>query len=185
MAAAHEGPGCVPVREVLATLATFCPAATLSCCYLVLLLACQTVFSAQPAATHMPAACGARLVCCSRRRIRLGEFGDLRFPYPLDRHAPGLQPDAAFQRLAAVVKRHHDAAASTARRPRVVIARRQRTRILANADALQARLAAAGLHASVVDFGAMSFDAQVCRLTRWLLPPFFQTYAMFYCKADT
>jgi hypothetical protein len=91
----------------------------------------------------------------------MGEFGDLRFPYPLDRSAPGLQPDPAFQRLAAAVKQHHGVAASTMLQPRVVIAQRQRTRILANAGDLQVRLAAAGLRAAVVDFGAMSFEAQV------------------------
>ena len=91
----------------------------------------------------------------------MGEFGDLRFPYPLDRPAPQLQPDPAFQRLAAVVKRSHGAAASAVPQPRVVIARRQRTRILANAGELQVRLAAAGLNAAIVDFAAMSFKDQV------------------------
>ena len=91
----------------------------------------------------------------------MGEFGDLRFPYPLDRAAPHLQPDPAFQRLAAVVKRSHGAAATAVLEPRVVIARRQRTRILANAGELQVRLAAAGINAAVVDFGAMSFESQV------------------------
>lgn len=95
----------------------------------------------------------------------MGEFGDLRFPYPLDRHAPRLQPDAAFQRLAELVKRRFGLAGGTLQQPRVVIARRQRTRILANADALQARLLAAGIETSVVDFGAMSFEAQVSSLS--------------------
>lgn len=98
------------------------------------------------------------------RHIRLGEHGDLRFPYPLDRRAPTLQPDAAFQRLAAVVKRHHSRQQSPMPRSLVVIARRRHTRILANAVELQSRLSTAGVRADILDFGSMSFGAQVAAM---------------------
>lgn len=95
------------------------------------------------------------------RHIRLGEYGDLRFPYPLDCRAPKLQPDAAFQRLAAVVKRHHGRQQNPTPGTQVVIVRRLHTRILANAAELQSRLSTAGVRADILEFGSMSFGAQV------------------------
>ncbi len=97
----------------------------------------------------------------SGRHIRLGEFGDLRFPYPLDQHAASLPPDAAFQRLAALTKQHFGLAAGPARQPKVVIARRRHTRILANASQLLARLQEVGFQPSIVDFAGMTLEEQV------------------------
>ena len=46
-------------------------------------------------------------------------------------------------------------------RPKVVIAKRRVTRVLADAAELRQSLEAAGMEASVVDFGAISFAEQV------------------------
>ena len=37
--------------------------------------------------------------------LRLGEYGDLRFPYHLLKHEMGLAPDPVFQHLADIAKR--------------------------------------------------------------------------------
>ena len=50
--------------------------------------------------------------------------------------------------------------------PKVVIAKRRRTRVLANAEQVQAVLEQAGMQPSIVDFGALSFEAQVRRQMR-------------------
>lgn len=52
-------------------------------------------------------------------------------------------------------------AAAPALRPKVLIAQRRLTRVLEDAPQLAERLNAAGMEASIVDFGAMSFDEQV------------------------
>ena len=67
-----------------------------------------------------------------------------------------------FQRLAELAKGAAGVpAAAPAARPKVLIAQRRRTRVLADAPQLAERLNAAGMEASVVNFGAMSFVEQV------------------------
>ena len=54
-----------------------------------------------------------------------------------------------------------------ASRPKVVIALRRHTRVLANAAELAAALMAAGMEATVVEFGFMTFAEQARRSAAW------------------
>ena len=74
----------------------------------------------------------------------------------------GLAVDPTLVRLADLAKAAAglDSAAPAAR-PKVVIAQRRHTRVLSNATSLAAALVAAGMEASVQEFGSMTFAEQV------------------------
>lgn len=120
------------------------------------------------------------------QRIRMGEFGTfdhrfvqqlpfdlrreaqvsgaraLRFPYHLKKMQLELQPDGALMRLAALVRQKANLDPNAfATRPHVVIVRRQKTRVLQDAEALRATLSTAGMTATILPAGTMNFKQQV------------------------
>ena len=106
------------------------------------------------------------------RSLRMGEYGDLRFPYHLLKHEVGLAPDPVFRRLADLAKRHVGVPPNQpAQRPKVVLAQRRHTRVLMDSAELQQRLEAAGIEATIVEFATMTFAQQACRPFRCPLPP--------------
>ena len=74
----------------------------------------------------------------------------------------GLPIDPTLARLADLAKAAAGLErAAPASRPKVVIAQRCHTRVLANAADLAATLVSAGMEASVQEFGTMTFTEQV------------------------
>jgi len=83
----------------------------------------------------------------------------------------GLPIDPTLVRLADLAKAAAGLQrAAPAARPKVVIAQRRHTRVLADAAGLAAALAAAGMEASVQEFGSMTFAEQARAISTTVAP---------------